>query len=73
MGTDSLDKRHTHHSGVLSMQPSRDGDDRVNTIQEYLREAERCELYASRAAPGDRQVWLDLADRWRALAATFRK
>lgn len=55
------------------MQPSRDGDDRDNTIQEYLREAERCALYASRADPGDRQVWLDLADRWRALAATFRK
>ena len=50
----------------------RNGDNRQATIQEYLAEADRCEVLSGRAEEQDRQLWLDLAERWRVLARRLR-
>lgn len=44
------------------------GNHRSETVAEYLKEAERCEQFASHSKDADRQHWLDLAERFRKLA-----
>ena len=48
---------------------AKNGDHSAETKAEYLEEAKRCELIAARSNdPKDKNSWLELAERWRALA-----
>jgi hypothetical protein len=48
------------------------GDDRDATVREYLREAAKCEALAARENGDQQRSWLELAERFRRLAAMIK-
>jgi len=54
------------------VQMPHNGDDREETIREYLAEARKCEELAARDSGDQRRAWLELADRFRKLATIIK-